>query len=369
MSNTQIAKRQTKDGGLKGLINQENVQTQIARALPSHLTSDRFLRVATTALSRVPKLADCTPDSFMRCLLDLSALGLEPDGRRAHLIPYGKECTLVLDYKGIVELVRRSGEVVDIHCDVVCENDVFHEDLGQVVTHSINRREPRGKVFAAYSRVRLKDGSTSCEVMSRDEVEAIRKRSKAGSSGPWVSDWNEMAKKTVFRRHSKWLPLSSELRDHVERDDQYQFESATRNVTPASTANPFASAAKLPAPEGDQEPEAQVEVEVEVHEAEPEPPVKKVAKPAKAKEDQPSKAGPKPDKRMFGVIQGVESEEGETDGKPWTLHKVFYELRNGESRTATTFSSTVAELAVSFEGKNAVLGITDDNKLLTVEAQ
>jgi len=65
--------------------------------------------------------------------------------------------------------------------------------------------------------------------MTREEVEGIQKRSKSANNGPWKSDWAEMAKKTVVRRLSKMLPLSSEIMRHVERDDD-QFEM--RNVSP-----------------------------------------------------------------------------------------------------------------------------------------
>jgi len=215
MSNTAITKPQ----GLKALINSESMRNQFAMALPKHLTAERFTRIAITALTRTPKLQECTPESFMRCLLDLSALGIEPDGRRAHLIPYGKECTLILDYKGIAELVMRSGVVSSIHADKVCDNDTFDVDRGKIVSHRINYKEPRGKSYAYYVIVSFKDGSEKCEVMTREEVDAIRKRSKAGNSGPWVSDFDEMGKKTVFRRASKWLPLSPEIRDAMEKDD------------------------------------------------------------------------------------------------------------------------------------------------------
>jgi recombination protein RecT len=210
--------KQTNGGTLRSVITSDEVKARIAEVLPTHLKAERFLRVAVGALTRNPKLAECTQPSFLRCLLDLSALGLEPDGRRAHLIPYGKDCTLIVDYKGLAELAMRSGVISNIHADVVCENDVFRYDMGEIKEHSIDFRKQRGNVYAVYAVVTFKDGTRKTEVLSRDEVEAVRKRSRAGGSGPWVTDWNEMAKKTAFRRLSKWLPLSPEYHDAPDRD-------------------------------------------------------------------------------------------------------------------------------------------------------
>jgi len=224
---TEIAKTNT----VKDWLSSPSFSEQIAKALPSHLTPERQIRVALTAITRTPLLAKCTPASVCRCILDLSTAGLEPDGRRAHLIPFKNnksgeyECTLILDYKGMVELALRSGTVSNIHSDVVCDKDVFESDTGRI-THKVNYREPRGAVYAAYCVVRFKDGGEKSEVMTRDEVDAIRKRSRAGGSGPWVTDWNEMAKKTVARRALKWVPLSPEIREAVEKDDD------AINVTP-----------------------------------------------------------------------------------------------------------------------------------------
>lgn len=199
----------------------DSFKEQVKLALPKHLTPDRFTRIALTAFNRTPKLADCTKESVFQCLLDLSALGLEPDGRRAHLIPYGNKCQLIIDYKGIVDLVRRSGEVAYIHADIVCENDEFDYAFGTgaFLKHKPNLQK-RGKSKCVYSYVRLKDGSEDFDVMSMEDVENVRKKSRSGNSGPWVDHFNEMAKKTVFRRHSKWLPLSSELREKIEQDDE-----------------------------------------------------------------------------------------------------------------------------------------------------
>jgi recombination protein RecT len=229
---TQLTKKQD----IKSIINSDQMREQFARALPKHLSPERFARVAITALTRTPKLTECTPASLMKCLLDLSAMGLEPDGRRAHLIPYGKEATLVIDYKGLVELIRRSGDVASIRAETVCENDSFAWTNGQV-HHAVDWRKPRGKVQAVYAEAVMKSGERQSAVMTHDEVEAIRKRSKAGNSGPWVTDWAEMAKKTAVRRLSKMLPLSSEIMQHVEADDT-QF-SGMRNITPNATPPAF----------------------------------------------------------------------------------------------------------------------------------
>lgn len=206
------------------LLTDDKFKEQLARALPAHMTADRMLRIITTATMRTPALFKCTQESFANCALNLSQFGLEPDGRRAHLIPYRNnkagttECTLIIDYKGLVELIMRSGLVSSIHADVVCDADVFEYNMGEITKHVINFREPRGKAYAAYAACRMKDGTSKTEVMTVEEIERIRKRSRAGQSGPWVTDWNEMTKKTVFRRLSKWLPLSAEYRDAVEKD-------------------------------------------------------------------------------------------------------------------------------------------------------
>ena len=225
---------------LKSIISSDAMKQQFATALPSHLSPDRFARVAITALTRTPKLQSCTQESFFKCLLDLSAMGLEPDGRRAHLIPYGRECTLVLDYKGLVELVRRSGDVVKIHADVVCENDTFTHNMGQVTEHTYDISKDRGAVIAAYSQVTLKNGAVQSEIMSKAEIDAIKNKSRAGRSGPWVDHYNQMACKTVFRRLTKWLTLSPEIMDAVSAAEKTEF-AELRNVTQAQTVtiDPF----------------------------------------------------------------------------------------------------------------------------------
>lgn len=214
---TEVAVITENPKSIKEWISGDKFREAVASSLPSHMTPERFIRVALTAMMKTPKLAQCSQASIFKVMLDLSSIGLEPDGRRAHIIPYGNIATLIIDYKGLIELAKRSGEVVNWRAELVCENDKFSWENG-VVTHKIDWRKPRGKMDAVYSYVRNKDGVEDFEVMTVDQVEAIRKRSKAGNAGPWVTDFSEMAKKTVMRRHSKRLTLSPELSDALSKD-------------------------------------------------------------------------------------------------------------------------------------------------------
>lgn len=214
---------QTRDkSDLRTFFQGDNVKEQMALALPKHMTPDRMVRVFLTAIYKTPKLQGCTRESLLNCLMQLSQAGLEPDGRLAHLIPYGDKCTLIIDYKGLISLVRRSGEVRDIYADIVCENDTFEwaKGKGRFLKHSYDLMKPRGSMIGAYSYVVPKDGEDSFEIMSKAEIDAIRARSKSANDGPWKTDYNEMAKKTTFRRHSKWLPLSVELQRAIAADDE-----------------------------------------------------------------------------------------------------------------------------------------------------
>jgi recombination protein RecT len=237
---TAIAPKQSTAVSLKKTF-QDWVKTpdfkdQLAAALPKHLTPDRFTRVLLTATIRNPRLLECTQESLFKTIFDCAASGLELDGRRAHAIPFRNnqkncyECQLIVDYKGLVELAMRSGVVSSVHADTVCEDDEFEVDRGLITKHKINYRKPRGEPYAAYCMVRMHNGAEpKCEVMTRDEIERIRSRSKSANSGPWVTDEFEMWKKTVTRRTMKWVPLSPELHEAMERDAD-SFEP--RNVTP-----------------------------------------------------------------------------------------------------------------------------------------
>lgn len=210
----------------------------VASVLPRHLTPDRFVRIAILATHKQPKLLQCTQSSLFTALMNLSQLGLEPDGRRAHLIPFENkkkriiECQLVIDYKGLAELAMRGGTVSTLHSEIVCEADEFEWDMGEIKRHRIDWRKPRGEAYAAYSLAKTKDGAFFCEVMPKEDIYSIRdaapgwiafKKGWAYSS-PWdpkaPTIEREMWKKTTFRRMTKLMTLSPELREAVGVEDE-----------------------------------------------------------------------------------------------------------------------------------------------------
>lgn len=251
MSNTTLTKHQLT---LRDWIMSPVFKSQIDAALPSICTSERFVRAALTSMQKNPKLMQCTQASLFQSFMTAAQLGIEPDGRRAHLIPYGTECTLVIDYKGLVELVKRSGDVSVPYAEKVCENDFFQWENGDIV-HRIDFTKPRGNAYAYYARVRHKDGAYQAVVMTKDEVEAIRARSRGRNSEPWTEHFDEMGKKTAFRRLSKWLVLSPEVADGIEKAEHSEFGGGVEKAT-ASAADALESALKadgevVPTPEAE----------------------------------------------------------------------------------------------------------------------
>ena len=210
MTETTIAKTNGKPS-LASLI--QKMTPEIARVLPNQMSPDRMARIALTCVRQTPALARTTPESFLGALLTCSQLGLEPGPTGdAYLVPYGNVCTFVPGYRGLIRLARNSGQLRDIWAEVVFANDTFRYSLG---LHRDLVHEPaagkRGEPIAVYAAAELADGGRPFVVMSADEVEAIRARSKAGRNGPWVTDWAAMAKKTAIKQLAKWLPLSAEL--------------------------------------------------------------------------------------------------------------------------------------------------------------
>ena len=202
----------------------ESRKASIAAVMPKHLTPERMLKVALSATARSPQLLACTPASLLLCVMQAAELGLEAGGLlgEAYLVAYKDTATLIPGYRGLVKLARQSGQLSSLEAYVVRKQDTFDIEFGlepRLVHKPFMQGEPNSDdIVAVYAIARFKDGTRQCDVMTRGEVDAIRKRSAAANSGPWVTDFAEMAKKSVVRRLCKYLPLSPELQKALEHE-------------------------------------------------------------------------------------------------------------------------------------------------------
>lgn len=197
----------------------EKMQPQFQAALPPQVSPERFVRVTMTAIQNTPALLECDRSSLYGAAMRAAQDGLLPDGREGAIVKYGNKAQWLPMVAGIMKKVRNSGEISTWSVHAVYENDEFDYCLGdeEKITHKPVMRN-RGEVIAFYSIVVMKDGEKSREVMTKDEVDSIRKRSRSKDSGPWQTDYDEMGKKTVIRRHAKRLPMSTDLDGVVGRE-------------------------------------------------------------------------------------------------------------------------------------------------------
>ena len=196
-------------------------KSQIAMALPKHLNADRIIRVAMTSIQRTPQLLECDPISLVAAVIQSSQLGLEPDGilGHAYLVPFRNtkknrmEVQFIPGYKGLIDLARRSGQVNRISAHVVYENEPFTMEYGtkEILEHKPLPPSTRGDRKGVYAIAVLNDGSAHFEWLWNEEIEAVKRQSKAVNFGPWKTHEDEMIRKTAIRRLVKYLPLSVEL--------------------------------------------------------------------------------------------------------------------------------------------------------------
>ena len=194
--------QENKKPSLQGLI--RTMEPEIKKALPSVITPERFTRMVFTALSSNKKLQACTPESFLGAMMQAAQLGVEPNTPigQAYLIPYGNQVQFQLGYKGLIDLAYRSGEVQSIQAHEVHENDTFEYELGlNPKLKHVPAMKDRGPVILYYAVIKLKNGGEGFEVMSREDVDQfVRAKSKTYKNGPWQTDFDEMAKKTVLKK-------------------------------------------------------------------------------------------------------------------------------------------------------------------------
>lgn len=214
----------------------QRLQPQIERALPKAVPIDRFMRIALTEFRTNPNLRACTEGSILSALLRAGQLGLEPGGplNEAHLVPFGDECTLLLDYRGEIKLARRSGEIADIVARTVYRGEPFRVSYGlvDVLEHVPAFDGAPGEAFAWYAIARFRGGGHVFNVLPRWEVERRRQRSRNKSGPAWTNDFDAMGNKSAIHSIARYLPLTPEAAGAIEDDEAQEYGSDRSYVMP-----------------------------------------------------------------------------------------------------------------------------------------
>lgn len=231
--------------------------SEFAGSLPAHIPVERFKKVIIAAVNSNPALIKADRRTFFTSAMKAANDGLLPDGREGALVIYKTKVNETVNGKaqerwvdavqwmpmiaGIRKKVRNSGEIATWDAQVVYAKDAFDYELGDspFIKHKPSLDPDPGAIVAAYSVATLKSGEKSREVMTVAQIEKVRAISKTKDSGPWKTHYGEMCRKTVARRHSKVLPMSTDLDDLIRRDDAlYDFEGKSDKATPASDTSP-----------------------------------------------------------------------------------------------------------------------------------
>jgi recombination protein RecT len=186
----------------------------LAQVLPKHITAERMTKVALLCINENAALRKCTPASLFAAVMQSAETGLELGSALGHayLVPYGNDAKFIPGYRGLLDLVRRSGTVKDVQLELVYTKDVFEREGGfEPKFRHVPSEGDRGDIRGAYCIFRFKDGGCQATYMTKKEIDAIRDGSKARGSSPWTQHYGQMALKTVVRRACKTAPVSREV--------------------------------------------------------------------------------------------------------------------------------------------------------------
>jgi len=219
----------------KGLSKMESIRQdlnkmlpQFQMALPQNVTPEKFIRVTLTALQNSPDLLDCDRQSLFSSAMKCAADGLLPDGREAAFVKYNSKQGPKAQYMpmigGLFKKLRNSSEIASITSQIIYEKDKFRywvDSEGEHLEHEPQLFGDRGRRIGVYAIAKMKDGGVEIEPMTESDVMAVRQISRSKDSGPWSGPFEtEMWRKTAIRRLSKRLPMSTEIAQVIERDDE-----------------------------------------------------------------------------------------------------------------------------------------------------
>lgn len=223
-------------------LERPDMKKQLMAAVPTHMTPERMARTCLTAIRQTPALMECTASSLIACTIEAAQLGVEP-GPLGHgyFVPFNrnvaakgqpakwvKEAKLIIGYRGLLDLMRRTGDIVTVGAFPIYSNDKFRLVRGfdEELMHE-PAVEDRGKLIAFFAYATTKDGGRYADFMTLTEVDKIRSGSKAKDDKAWTDHYEEMGRKTVLRRLAKYLPMSVEYADRNDTDVQREFGTET----------------------------------------------------------------------------------------------------------------------------------------------
>jgi recombination protein RecT len=219
-------------------------------ALPAGtIDAKRFVRIAVTLLRERPELGNANRLSLLGALMHAAQMGLEIGGQVPEYYLTGPfkmkngdlEVVGVLGYRGRIALAMRDERVLSIRADVVREGDVFEHEYGddEKLRHVPMLSNYDAPVVAAYAQAKLiTHGGHHVnlhKVIGVKEIDAARGRSKAGQSGPWVTDYAQMARKTAVHRFLSGgeVPMQLEVQRTLALDERpVRFDVEAGEVLP-----------------------------------------------------------------------------------------------------------------------------------------
>ena len=226
-----------------------------ASVLPAHIPAKKFMRTVVGAMQNNPAILECDRNTIYAACQKAAQDGLILDGREAALVKFKTVCQYMPMVYGILKKLRNSGLVSTVRAETVHEKDSFSYNpaMEDVPNHKPDWFSgERGAMIGAYAVVKLKDGGTQVEIMNLEQLEKVRKISRAGNDekgkpkGIWKQWPEEMAKKSVLRRIAKYLPSSADLDQVFQHDNEnYDLDITEPTPTPIKKGKKRTRASKI----------------------------------------------------------------------------------------------------------------------------
>ncbi len=312
---------------------QEN-KKEIRAALPGHVKIERMLVIAQTAAVSVPQLVECYTPSLFGALIKCTQLGLEPNNAlgQAYLIPFKNnkmnrtDVQLVIGYRGMIDLARRSGNVVSINAQAVREGDEFEYEFGLEEKLVHKPGTARGEITYFYAYAKLTGGGHYFDVKTREDMDALmRTTHKQGKSGPWKDHYERMGMKSMIRAIFNYLPVSIEMAEAKVIDSQAEgrLDQGLDHVMSGDyVVVDQDDATALPPPAAEPEPVVDVNGEIfdaEIHASMEGEPVYNKDKSFRKKPQRrakPPATAPTPELQAAGPLERGELPESEQEEEP-----------------------------------------------------